>query len=230
MNWNAIMGVAATFALLIPVGLILILRLYSNRPLLALFFYYLSTAIYNLMVEGIIPASAETARICGTLNNYFDAPLMLLFFHFFTADKIKSRALHILLGCFIVYELIIAGIFGVERMANVYILAPCLCVNLFFSIMLFIRHGRLAITHGKGIGKTLMLSAIVFSYGCFAIIYIFHYLLKINARADIFLLYFIASTFTSLIMAIGISFTQRHLRQLEEIKLARKELQMFFNT
>jgi hypothetical protein len=230
MNWNALMGVASTFALFVPVGLILILRLYSNRPLLALLFYYLSTAIYHLMVEGIIPASAEATRIYGTINNYTDAPLMLLFFHFFTADKIKSRALHILLALFLVYELIIAGIFGVERTANVYILAPCVCVNLIFGIILFIRHGRLAITHGKGIGKTLMLSAVVFSYGSFAIIYIFHYLLKINARADIFLLYFITSTLTSLIMAIGITFTQKHLRQLEEVKLARKELRMFFNT
>ncbi|HEY0065726.1 MAG TPA: hypothetical protein VGB46_00135 [Flavisolibacter sp.] len=229
MNWTAIIGMASTFALLLPVCLVLIYRLYTNRSLQALLLYYLLTAAYNLMVQDILPASTNIKIIFGTVNNYLDAPLMLLFLLFFCVEKWKIKAIYITLAAFVAYELVIALVFGFSKEANVYILGPGIIVVLLFSTVLFVRQIKRTIVMGKGLGKTLMLTSVVFSYGCFGLIYLFHYIQRTRNIGDIFLLYFISSFISSVLMAMGVALVRQHLRDLREIKLARRELQVFFN-
>lgn len=229
MNWNAFMGIASTFALLLPPALILLFKLYTNRSLQALFIYYLLGVIYNLMLQGVIPVDASIRKAVGTINNYFDAPLMLLFLLFFCAAKRISKAIQNTILIFIAYEIFIIALYGFTIEANVYVLGPTILIVLLFSIILFMRHIRLSIEQGKGIGKTLMLTSVVFSYGCFSIIYLFHYIQKIKAVNDVFLLYYICSFLTSAIMGAGIFLIRRHLKALNELKQTRKELQVFFN-
>ena len=52
MNWNAIIGVAATLSLFLPAVAIVYYKLYKDRSLAALLVSYLITALYNLMAEG----------------------------------------------------------------------------------------------------------------------------------------------------------------------------------
>jgi hypothetical protein len=230
MNWNALMGIASTFALLLPAALIVVFKLYTNRSLQALFIYYFIGAIYNLMVQGVIPVNTSTRRIFGTINNYLDAPLMLMFLMFFCVERWRSKAIQHTLIIIIAYELFIGAFYGFSIEANVFILGPGIVIILLFSLLLFIRHIRLTIVQSKGLGKTLMLTSAIFSYGCFAIIYLFHYIQKINAVNDIFLLYFIVSLVTSLIMAAGVVLINKHLKALNELKHTRKELHVFFNS
>jgi hypothetical protein len=229
MNWTAIIGMASTFALLFPVCLVIIYRLYTNRSLQALLLYYLLTATYNLMVQGILPAPTRLKIIFGTVNNYLDAPLMLLFLLFFCVEKWKIKAVYFTLAAFIAYEIVIALTFGFGKEANVYILGPGILVILPFSTWLFVRQIKRTIVMGKGLGKTLMLTSVVFGYGCFGLIYLFHYIQRTSNVGDIFLLYFISSFITSVLMGMGVALVRQHLRDLREIKLARRELQVFFN-
>jgi hypothetical protein len=229
MNWNTFMGIVSTLALLLPPALIVGMKLYTNRSLQALFIYYLSTAVYNLMTEGIIPVDTNTRKIFGTINNYMDTPLMLMFLMFFCAERWKAKAINITLPVFLAYELFIGFRFGFTTEANVFILGPGIIIVLLFSLFLFARYIKLSIVQSKAIGRTLMLTSIIFSYGCFGIIYLFHYIQKLKAVNDIFLLYYISSFFTSVIMAAGIFFIKQHLQTLNELKKTRKELQVFFN-
>lgn len=229
MNWNAALGMASTFALLFPVCLVLIYRLYTNRSLQALLLYYTLSATYNLMVQGILPAPTRIKFIFGTVNNFLDTPLMLLFLLFFCVDKWKTRAIYITLGVFACFELVIALLFGFSLKANVFILGPGIAIVLLASIVLFVRQIKRTIVMGKGLGKTLMLTSVVFGYGCFGLIYLFHYIQRASNIGDIFLLYFISSFISSALMGMGIVLVRKHLRDLREIKLARRELQVFFN-
>lgn len=229
MNWNATVGMASTFALLFPVCLIFIYRLYMNRSLQALLIYYILSATYNLMVQGVIPAPARLKFIFGSVNNYLDAPLMLLFLLFFCVDKWKIKAVYITLGVFACFELVVAFAFGFSLKANVLILGPGIAIVLLVSLVLFVRQIKRTIVMGKGLGKTLMLTSVVFSYGCFGIIYLFHYIQRIGNVGDVFLLYFISSFISSVLMAMGVVLVRKHLRDLREIMLARRELQVFFN-
>lgn len=230
MNWNAVIGITSTLVLFLPVALIIAFRLYYNRSLQALLLYYLFGFIYNLMMQEIIPIPAGSQKILGTLYNYLDTPFMLLFLIFFCTGKCRVKNIYIALIIFLIYELIIGIIYGFHVKANAYVLGPGIIITLFLSILFFIRHIKITIVYNKGLGKTLMLASVVFSYGCFSIIYIFHYLQKPNAVNDIFLLYFITSLISSILMSFGLVFINRHLKHLEEVKIARKELQMFFNT
>jgi hypothetical protein len=229
MNWSAFMGIASTFALLLPPALILIFKLYTNRSLQALFTYYLLSAVYNLMVQGVIPVNVDTRRIFGTINNYLDAPMMLMFLLFFCVERWKSKAILLSLFIFFAYELVICLFYGFTRETNVYVLGPGIVLILVFSLLLFMRHIKITIVQNRGLGKTIMLASVVFSYGCFAIIYLLHYVQKTTAVNDIFLLYFITSLVTSLLMAGGVLLINQHLKTLKELQHTRKELQVFFN-
>jgi hypothetical protein len=229
MSWNEVVGIASTFTLLVPVILIILYRLYSNRSLQALLVYYFLSAVYNLMLQGILPASNELRVFFGTLNNYLDAPLMMFFLMFFCTDKWKIRAIQCILLVFLAYEVVIAFAFGFALEANVYILGPGISIILIISGVLFVRQIKRTIVLSKGLGKTLMLASIIFSYGCFGLIYLFHYIEKMKNVGDIFLIYFIASFIASMTMMAGIMLIRKHLNDLKEIKLARRELQVFFN-
>jgi len=230
MNWYAFMGIASTFALVLPAVLIIYFKLYTNRSLLALLVYYLLGVIYNLMVQDFIPASREVQRITGAINNYLDTPLMLFFLMFFCAEKWIATAMRNSLWVFVAYELLIIALYGFSLTANIFALGPGILIVLLFTVILFTRHIRISIVQGKGIGKTLMLASVVFTYGCFSIIYLFHYIQRMAAINDVLLLYHITILVASLLMTAGVVLINKHLKTFYELKQTRRELQLFFGS
>jgi NADH:ubiquinone oxidoreductase subunit K len=109
-------------------------------------------------------------------------------------------------------------------------MGPGLTIVLVYSFYLFAKQVKFAIEHSKNIGRTLMLASILFSYGCYAIVYFFYYVQKTPDASDAFLLYFISTSVGSVIMAIGLHLVRKRLRELQEVKNTRKELSVFFNT
>ncbi len=229
MNWNAIIGVAATISMFLPVAAIVYYKLYQHRSLAALMISYIITAIYNLMAQGYIPASASFQKNFGVINNYLDIPLMFTALLFFCPIKQRQRTIHIVTAVFIVYEIIIACICGLEPKAIVYIMGPGLILVLLYTFYLFLRHIRITVEFGKNAGRTIMLVSILFAYGCYALIYYFFYIEKTPAVADVFLLYFITIFVSSIVMTVGLHLIRRRLKELQEIRNTRRELAIFFN-
>ena len=75
-----------------------------------------------------------------------------------------------------------------------------------------------------------MIVAILFSYGSYGFIYLVYYVENTSAVSDVYLLFFMSSIISSTAMSIGLVFVSRRLKDLEDLKLTRKELQMFFNS
>jgi hypothetical protein len=73
-----------------------------------------------------------------------------------------------------------------------------------------------------------MLVAILFSYGCYALIYYFYYIQLTPAVGDVFLLYFISTFISSVLMTIGLQLIKNRMKQLQEVRNTRRELAMFF--
>ena len=228
MNWNAFIGIAATLSMFLPVAAIIYYKLYQHRSLAFLLFSYVSTAIYNLMSEGVIPAPAAFQNAYGIINNYLDIPLMLTALLFFCPIRQKQRTVHIVTGSFLAYELVIAIIFGLHAKAVVYIMGPGLLLILLYTFYLFLRHIKITVEFGKNAGRTIMLASILFAYGCYALVYYFYYIQYTQAVSDVFLLYYIGVFVSSVVMTIGIHLIRRRLKELEEIKNTRRELAMFF--
>jgi hypothetical protein len=228
MNWNTVIGVAATISLFLPVAAIIYHKLYQHRSLAALLVSYVSTALYNLMSEGFFSLPASFQNGFGVINNYLDVPLTLTALLFFCPIKQKQRTVHIITALFVGYEIVIACLYGLKPKAVVYIMGPGLILVLIYAFYLFARHIKITVEHGKNAGRTIMLVSILFAYGCYGLVYYFYYIQRTPYVADAFLLYFISTFVSSVIMAAGLHLIRKRMKQLQEVKNTRRELALFF--
>ena len=228
MNWNAILGVACVVSFLFPVAVIIYNRYYTHRSLAALLVYYFILLIDNALGEGLIPSTPSFARAFGIFDNYTDVPLMLTALLFFCPSKQKQSRIQILTLVFIAYEIVVTFIYGFSRDSVVMILGPGVVLVLGYSSYLFVRQVRFSIFHGKNNGRMVMLAGIVFGYACYALIYLFHYIMRTPFASDVFKLYYISCIISSVLMAIGLHMMRRRMQELHSLRVTRKELAMFF--
>jgi hypothetical protein len=229
MQWNTFIGIAASLSFFLPVAAIFYYKLYQHRSLMALLISYLITALYNLLSQTPFNISPGFLQNFGVVNNYLDIPLMLLSLLFFCPNKQKQKRVHIILGAFIIYEMVLGFRFGLDPKVVIYIMGPGLAIIVSYTFYLFVRHIKITIVYGKNAGRTLMLSSILFAYGCYGLVYYFYYIQRTPDVADAFLLYFISSITASVIMTMGLHLTQKRLKQFMEVKNTRRELEMFFH-
>ena len=229
MQWNTFIGIAASLSFFLPVAAIFYYKLYQHRSLMALLISYLITAFYNLLSQSPFNISPDFLQAFGVVNNYLDIPLMLLALLFFCPIKQKQKRVHIVLGAFLIYEMILGLRFGLDPKVVIYIMGPGLTIIVGYSFYLFVRHIKITIVYGKNAGRTLMLAAILFAYGCYGLVYYFYYIQRTPDVGDAFLLYFISSITASVLMTMGLHLTQKRLKQLMEVRNTRRELEMFFH-
>ena len=228
MSWNTIFGVAATFAMFLPVAAIIYYKLHNHRSLMALLVSYLIAILYNRTTEGLIPVSDSLSEQFGVLVNYLQIPLMLTALLFFCPIKQKQRTIHIITALFIAYEIVICAMFGFSTQAIIYVIGPGVLLVLIYAFYLFVKHIKMTIEFGKNAGRTLMLVSILFSYGCYGLVYYFCYIQKTPDASDALLLYSIFTLASAILMAIGLKSTRKRIRELEEVKNTRREMAMIF--
>lgn len=228
MNPNNVAGLISTIALLVPILLILWYKLYYNTSLLALLFSYAFSFVYNLMTLKLLTVTTGVKKVFSVASNYLDVPLMLLALLFFCVDGARKKIIYITLAAYLLYEAVILFYFRLQPDSSTYVLGPGTLIILTYSIYFFKHYGKITIVHGKSVGKTFMLVSLLFSYGCFAIIYFLYYIQRTPAVADVFLIYYIVTFIAAVLMIIGLVWVCKRTRQIEEIQLARKELALFF--
>jgi hypothetical protein len=196
--------------------------------MLSLLVYYFITFLYNLADQGMLPLNREIRRSFGIVNNYLDVPLMLIALLLFCTSTRKNIAIYISLAGFAIFEIFVGILFQFKRESLTYILGPGLLMIFCWSVILFAQHVKLSIEKNKGFGKTFMITSILFAYGCFMIVYYFYYVQKTKDVSDVFLIYYIISIISSLLMAIGLILIYQKSRKIEEVQITRKELAVFF--
>ncbi len=224
MTWNTIMGFISSFAILIPIIIILVLRLGTYRSFAALLIYFSSIFIYNLLTEGYIHANENVIYYWGVTNNLLDVPLMLIFLTYFSPSKKFTQRMKILLLGFIIFESIVLFITGFNVNGLTIILGPGLIIITGLCLQFFIKHAARAVEHRKATGKALIAGSLLFLYGCFSILYIIFYIAKTDQVADTFLIYFIATTLSSILLSVGLVFEWNRIKKIKELKITRKEL------
>lgn len=229
MNWNAIFGIACIVSITAPVVVILYHRYYKHRSLAALLIYYITTVIYLLMSENIIPVNKSIRLNFGIFNNYLDVPLMLTTLVFFCPNKPKQNIIRLLSYAFIAYELLITLMYGFKPISIVYIMGPGFAIIIGYTFYLFMRQIKFSIMHGKNHGRVIMLASIFFSYACYALIYYFYYVQKTPYVNDTELVYFISTIVSTLVMAVGLQLMNKRMKELQSLRITRRELAMFFN-
>lgn len=238
MNWNAIMGLVSSFALTGPILLILVLGLARYRSFPVLLIYYCSVLAYNLITEHYIPVSSTVEYNWGLINNLADAPMLILFLTYFSPTKVFKQRLKLVAASFVLYEAVVLTVVGFNFDAITIIIGPGLLIICGLCLFFFIRHTKQAIEKRKATGKALIVTALLFGYGCYFIIYLLYYVFKAQNDAngqpneqyvnDTFLVFFIATTLSAFLMSIGLIVEQTRIRKLKELMVTRKELSSLY--
>jgi hypothetical protein len=232
------MGIISTAALFLPIALILALRMSRYRTFPVLIVYYTIAIINNFLGEGYITANKDMVKYWGLANNLSDAPLMLLFLTYFCTSPIQARRMRVLILSFILFESVVLLLRGFTKETITIILAPGLAIVFSFCLYFFIRKAKKAITHRKATGKALIIASQLFAYGCFAILYLMYYVfqthlidgkLNIQYLEDTYLVFFFVTTFSSLLLCIGVIIESKRVQKLHELKLTRKELSQIYD-
>jgi len=227
MNWNYVVGLLSTIALSLPILTIIATKLYGYRSFPALLFYYLIVVGDNFLTQGYIHADTSFIRYYGITNNLLETPLILIFLTYFSTSSELTRRMKILTAAFAAYEIIIVSIFGFTRNAITITTGCGLLLILSFCVIFFVRQTKITIMHRKATGKALIAGSFLFSFGCYSIIYLMYYIFK-TPKAETFLIYFLVTIFSSMLICAGIVIERKRVLKLNELKLTRKELSIVY--
>ena len=229
MNWQAILGITASFILFVPVIQVLGYNLFKHRSFLALAIYFFGTALYNLTQQDILPTPKSFNYYFGITINLLDAPLMLIFLcSFSTTPGMVNKIKYAIYG-FICYEIVMIAIWGMNVKAITAILGPDLIVILIPTVFFFLRQLRIMVTMQKGLSKTLMIFSVLFAYVLYGLVYLFYYVLETPDKGDTITMYYITSLLSTIIMCIGLMSENKRIKKIKELRNTRKELASIYN-
>jgi uncharacterized protein with PQ loop repeat len=229
MILDTLFGLTSVICFSLPIAAILFFRLFRHVSLIALMVYYTLT-ILRCLSSSSIPPSPDFKNSWEVLFNYIEIPLMLSALLFFCPAKQRKQKIHFLIGFFIAYEVLIALLYGFSPSASLYIMVPGLLVIVLYSLFLFLRQVKFTILHRKNTGRVLMLGALVFSYSCYLFLFYAYFMLEMQNIAGIYGLFFLSSSISAVIMSMGLFLMRNRIRELQELKVTRRELQMVFGT
>lgn len=220
-------GFLSLFCFGLPVVVIMAYRLYRHTSLIALAAYYLLTLAHCLSAPSVPPVP-DFNNSFDVAYTYLEIPLVLMALLFFCPVKQRQQPMQRLIVLFTVYELGVLVVAGFTARASLFIMVPGLVVVLAYSTYLFVRQLRFTCLHGKNWGRVLMLAAILFSYGTYGSV-IYHLLMQKNtAVAEAYNTYFVSTVIASVLMSAGLVLMRYRIKELQELKIVRKELQMVF--
>src|SRR5689334_780217 len=225
MNSHALLGIISSIALFVPVALIIILKLFSNRSFSALAIFYFIVGAQNLMRQSVFGISKSIYQPMSLVDNILEVPLMLTFLGFFSCSALMTKRIKTCIYAFLVFEVIVLAIFGFNVRAIKIILGPDIILIAAISFSFFLRYVRLSVSNAKSLGKAVMAASVFISYVIFSIVYIFYYLVKNEQyRGDAELIYYLISILSAILMTIGILIENKRFKKLGELKHTRKEL------
>jgi hypothetical protein len=207
-------GLLTIACMLLPVVVVLV-RKQFNAGLIALSVYFFVTCFYNVLLVLFPEFPKPVMRYLGILTNLVDAPLMLLFLWQFTDSQRLNKLIKFCLFGFLGFEFVVLAIYGFSVKAISIFSGPGLLIVLSFSFYLFGKYVKTAITHRKDIGKTLMISGILFGYAVYFIVYLFFYVIQTPNTIDALFIYFFASIIACILLSSGL---------LSEKKIAVKKV------
>lgn len=227
MITDSLFGVTSILCFGLPVLVILFFRLYRHTSLIALALYYVLT-IFHCIGANTIPPVPDFTNPFDVAYTFVEIPLILTALLFFCPAGQRQRGIYRLIGFFVMYEICISLFAGSLARASVYIMAPGLTIVVLYAAYLLVRQLKFTLGHGKNIGRVLMLGAILFSYGTYLLVYFTYFIREQKEIAEIYSLYFLSATLASLLMSAGLFMMRFRIRELQELKVVRRELQMVF--
>ena len=228
MNWHNAIGILSTLALFTPVFIIVVTKLIRYKQYFSLFIYCVLAFGFNLMTEHLVNVPKNIERFYGIINNLTDMPLMLGFLVFQIPSSVQRKRMKILLGVFIVFEIVLIIMYGITVKTITLTMGPGLTIVFGYSLYYFVYTVKRSFIHNKFVGKAIVASALTFAYGCFIIIYLMHYVFNLQDLSNLFLIYYFITIIYCTILSVGLYMEGKRKSKLYELLITRKELMSFF--
>ncbi len=222
-------GLASVVCFSLPVITLLSFRLFRHISLLALLVYY-ALAILRCAGNASDQPAPFFKNNWEVLYSYFEIPLLLSTLLFFCPPGRRQQKFQLLLVGFLVYELAVALLYGISPKAGFYVMLPGLLLVVVSAIALLARQLRFFLTHGKNAGRVLMLAALVLSYCFYLFLFVTYFLVELENSSGLYALFFLSSGIAAVMMSAGLFLMRHRLKELQEIKVTRRELQIVFGT
>lgn len=229
MSWLNAIGILSTLALFAPIFVIVAAGLIRYKQYLPLLIYVILAFGFNLMTEHFVNVPKTIERYYGIIINLTDMPLILSFFAFQIASSVQVKRMMILLGAFIIFEIVLILMFGITVKTITWTMGPGLLIVFGYSLYYFVYTVKRSFTHNKFIGKAIIASGLAFAYGCFTILYLMHYVFTLPDIDNLFLIYYFITIIYCGLLSVGLYMESRRKKKLEELLLTRKELMRFFS-
>jgi len=228
MNWHDAIGILSTLALFTPVFIIVVTKLIRYKQYFSLFIYCVLAFGFNLMTEHLVNVPKNVERFYGISNNLTDMPLMLGFLLFQIPSSVHKKRMKILLGAYIIFEIVLIIMYGITIKTIKITMGPGLMIVFGYSLYYFVYTVKRSFIHNKFVGKAIIATALTFAYGCFIIIYLMHYIFGLEDLSNLFLIYYFISIIYCIILSVGLYIEGKRKSKLYELLLIRKELMSFF--
>ena len=228
MNWNVFLAPFSAFLFLIPAIVIGASGLYVNKSLFCLCFYSILNGANGIATLDFLHVSPQTLDVFAVINNYLDTPLMLLVMLLFCHSKRSRNILCMLAVLIILYEAGVAAVLRLQPSSTLFVSGPGLLLVFCTSLYFFVRQLKQTIRFGKGLGRTVIIASIFFTYGSYCILYVFFYVQEVSQVDDVLLLYHFASVIFCSVLTFGLLQLARQHRKLKQLLLVRKELAQFY--
>lgn len=228
MTWYNVVGLISVITLFLPIIVILAFRLAWYKSFPALLIYYIIVFGYNVLTLEFVHMDNSFTRYFGVINNLLDAPLMLSFMTYFSKTALFRKRMMVVVPLFVLFEIIVIAIYGLNIHAAIIIMGPGLLMVLVLSLLFFIHQAKITIIHQKAVGKAFIVTSLLFAYGGYSFIYIVYYLLKTPYKTDTYIVYYLITIFSSLLLTTGVYLERKRVRQLTEVQTTRKELKIIY--
>ena len=228
MTWQDAIGILSTLALFTPVLIIVVTKLIRHKQYFPLFIYCVLAFGFNLMTEHLVNVPKNVERFYGITNNITDMPLMLGFLLFQIPSSVQKKRMKILLGAYIVFEIVLIIMYGITIKTIKITMGPGLMIVFGYSLYYFVYTVKRSFIHNKFVGKAIVASALTFAYGCFIIIYLMHYIFNLQDLSNLFLIYYFITIIYCIILSAGLYIESKRKKKLYELIITRKELMSFF--
>ena len=180
------------------------------------------------MTEHLVNVPKNVERFYGISNNLTDMPLMLGFLLFQIPSSVHKKRMKILLGAYIIFEIVLIIMYGITIKTIKITMGPGLMIVFGYSLYYFVYTVKRSFIHNKFVGKAIVASALTFAYGCFIIIYLLHYIFNLQDLSNLFLIYYFITIIYCIILSAGLYIESKRKKKLYELIITRKELMSFF--
>jgi hypothetical protein len=205
MNSVNLAGIISILLQLLAAFLLILNFREGKYSFLALAFNLLQIAFIDLITTKVININPLATFYIGTCNNLLDAPLMLIFMHYFSKSEKTSKLLFISLGTLVLFDIVMYLLVGLTDKFLTLVIGPGLFVVTAFAFYFFVDQLKAAMYHRKEMGKAFISGGLVFTYLCFLFIYVMFYVLNSDHIMDIYMIYHITFIVLALCLIIGLA-------------------------